>query len=816
MFLHDYWTRSDSGQDVDQVVTWASVAISEAKRIIERHEPGNGESDSDPAATKALIWLNALLFQTLLSQSLDHSQLPEPYNSGFRIPAPRTDLGVEALLEQWNLILKVNWWPIFFVACETLSSTSPRAAKLALDRLGSAARSIASSGAIRRHDVAGRIFHRLLDTRKFLATNYTTIPAAMILAALAFDRKHFTWRNSNFADESNLTNLAVVDPACGSGTLLMAAFQELTRHIQREGSPSKQLTKCILENSLYGFDVVPAAIHLAASTLSMAQTSQLISKMQLWRLQHGILNEQPRLGSLDLLSTSPTRGNAQRLELLGEGTLVDATRVTGTGEALETNVRFPPDCDVVIANPPYTRAGGPGDGVSTGWNPIFGSLMNDGEQTRMNDALNQTLLRTPASVYAGLGSAFVQLADENVRQGGRLAFVLPSTVITGSSWSRIRRLLRTKYRIDWVIASHDPRSRPQREDFPGRLFVSFSESTKMAEVLIVATRVNPSHKHKVRFVNLRHNPVSPIDANSVSRALMEMPNNSINLNTTVTASWGQVHHAKQSLLDDNPWIYTAFVQSHLYDAIRTLISNEEIPLCTMGKNWTLGPYEMNVKHANQGLFSIDDNPDPMRHGYRALWHHSSNQITSLRIEPNAHLTPRSDRDPVLQKNMLHQSSRLHMARSLRTNTQRLSTVLTDTPILGVSSWITLIPNAGLPGEVELMCLWHNSTPGLLLRLIHSNRPYLGRHGITHSTIPTLLSLDTQSLPLATLDCAQSTMSDICNCELLPIHQMDEDPVRQRIDESLFGLLGMDPSRWAKIRRMMAREPQIHGGKRAKD
>lgn len=36
---------------------------------------------------------------------------------------------------------------------------------------------IIESGATRRHDVAERVFHRLLDSHKFLAINYTTIPA---------------------------------------------------------------------------------------------------------------------------------------------------------------------------------------------------------------------------------------------------------------------------------------------------------------------------------------------------------------------------------------------------------------------------------------------------------------------------------------------------------------------------------------------------------------------------------------------------------------------------------------------------------------
>ena len=61
---------------------------------------------------------------------------------------------------------------------------------------------------------------------------------------------------------------------------------------------------------MYGFDVVPAAIHLAASTLCMAEARQVIRDMNLWRVRHDVADGISRLDSLDFLSGSPSRGNA--------------------------------------------------------------------------------------------------------------------------------------------------------------------------------------------------------------------------------------------------------------------------------------------------------------------------------------------------------------------------------------------------------------------------------------------------------------------------------------------------------------------------
>ena len=84
----------------------------------------------------------------------------------------------------------------------------------------------------------------------------------------------------------------------------------------------------------------------------------------------------------------------------------------------------------------------------------------------MNDALQKTLQKTPASLYAGLSSAFVVLADENLSLGGRMAFVLPTTMLTGSRWSSIRQLLLNNYSVDWVIVSHDSRHRSTVKGLP--------------------------------------------------------------------------------------------------------------------------------------------------------------------------------------------------------------------------------------------------------------------------------------------------------------------------------------------------------------
>ena len=815
--LRNYWVQSDNGIGIEETVGRAASAIKAASEILARLEPED-RGEQDGPSTKALIWLNAMLFQELLARHLDTSLLP-PEHRGKRILRPDLERGPNHLVGQWIKILEINWWPIFHIAKETLKTTPGPANREAVSVLLRAAAEIAESGTIRRHDVAGRIFHRLLDSRKFLATNYTTIPAAIMLAGLAFDERSQCWSGIDFTDPESVAGLRIVDPACGSGTLLMASAQEILKLGRRAEQCAKgegAVVRSILENALYGFDVVPAAIHLAASTLCMAETRQVIRDMNLWRVRHDAQDAMPRLGSLDFLVDSPSKGNAARLPLFDEGV---SMRVTGTGE-VEDDVTMPSDCHLVIANPPYTRAGGPGDKENTLWNPIFGSLLDADDANRMKSSLERTLKATPASLYAGLGSAFVVLADENLSVGGRMAFVLPATMLTGSRWNKIRRLLVDNYCIDWIIVSHDRRYRSAIKGLPGRSLVSFSESTRIGEVLIVATK-NPraASQDAVRFVNLTQNPDEPVQAMTLTRKLLAMDEDVVLMEPRAIeiggTNWGSVVGVPQSALSDEAWSYVAFAQAELVLNAIALRSGAPgplagIPITEVRNLADLGPYHMQIKNPTQGLFSIVESDDDLRAGIPALWHHKSDRNTSLEAKANARLERRSNQDRRAQARMLERQGRLQVACEIRMAPQRVAAVLTEIPMLGVRSWVTLLPTNPAPGKEEALCLWLNSTPGLLLRILHGNRPYLGRSGLPHELTRTLPVLDVNRLSTNQLQAAATIYENLKSRQLQGFSAIETDAVRRELNDRLCQeVLDVDRSVINEMTRKLSLEPTMH-------
>ena len=800
--LHDHWVRTATISDIDAIVRRAADAINVASEILERlPEFSESGKDSDLTATAPLIWLNAMLFQQMLATDLVVDRLPR-IDRGVRIPLLDPHVKPSALISQWEAILSVNWWPVFHIAKESLRVARPPYSANAIRVLADAALEIAETGAVRQHDVAGRIFHRLLDTRKFLATNYTTIPAAILLAGLAFDDRIPKWRDYPWGKPEELP-LHIVDPACGSGTLLMAAVQEVRKRFRRaEVADISDATRALLEESVHGYDVVPAAVHLTAATLSMAETSQVIHDMPICLMPHGVVEGVPRLGTLDFLPRAPGHKGVQQAYMFQE-LLPPPERTDGSGEH-HAEAQFPAS-DLFVSNPPYTRAGGPGDAANTDWNPLFGSLLSKDDTEEMKQALKQTLAGTPASTYAGLGSAFVLLADERLAAGGRCAFVLPATLLTGSRWEPVRKLLLDHFRIDWVVVSHDERHRAHRPILPGRRWVSFSESTRIAEALVVGTRTADAEDGDgwTRFVNLRRNPDQPTDALALVRALLSADdprhptNEEIRIGDT---AWGEIEFVRQAELTPARWVFGTFVQGRLTRATVAYIVNRRVgdsgggsgvALRKLGEVCEFGPYEMQIKNPGQGLFEIVETDDSTRAGHPALWHHKAVSMGSLEQSANARLIPRRDRDSAAQTAMLGRAGRLHLARELGHAPQRLAAVVTDERMLGVRSWTTLLPKSPRPGVEEVLCLWFNGTVGMLLRLVSANRPYLGRSGLPTEVAQQMLVLDVDSLTVDQLATAQKIYRELRSVELQGFAHIRDDPQRRQLDRRLWeDVLGM--------------------------
>ena len=140
-------------------------------------------------------------------------------------------------------------------------------ANAVLDRLWQTAQRLVAGGVTRSHDLMGIVFQRLIADRKFLATYYTRPEAAALLSALALpaDRPP---GGSDWGDADTLSGVQIGDFACGTGTLLSAAYQRMSLLHELHGGDSEALHRPMMKHGLVGLDVLPIAVHLTAAMLA--------------------------------------------------------------------------------------------------------------------------------------------------------------------------------------------------------------------------------------------------------------------------------------------------------------------------------------------------------------------------------------------------------------------------------------------------------------------------------------------------------------------------------------------------------------------
>ena len=201
-------------------------------------------------------------------------------------------------------------------------------------------------GVSQSHDLSGTVFQRLIADRKFLATFYTRPESAALLAHLAIPD------DGGWDDAERVKDFRIADYACGTGTLIHAAYRRLNQLHWLAGGEPEKLHAHMMENALTACDVLPSSVHLTASMLSSSHPRQQYDGSRTIVMQYGKTDQgNVSIGSLDLL------GDTGAIRPLIP--LHTATVVTGTGEAQsQLDVDMPPfSQNLVIMNPPFTSGG---------------------------------------------------------------------------------------------------------------------------------------------------------------------------------------------------------------------------------------------------------------------------------------------------------------------------------------------------------------------------------------------------------------------------------------------------------------------------
>ena len=309
-------------------------------------DPGKNHVDIRPARIACLIIANMALLQNRIR------------SEGARIPGLDTLIEIRhasnkqtALLDNWQRIRKVDYAPVVDPALAVLHKLpTDHLTESLLDTLIEAVLECVPRIRGLQLDHAGPLYHSLLQTARYDGSFYTSTSAAILLAELAMPAGRFI-AGTSWIDANTLANLKICDPACGTGTLLMAAARTIQGRFRSAGGNTadfEMLHLGLIEDVLYGLDINRHAIHLAACMLTLSAPKIDYNKMHLYNMHHGVnTEEEVRAGSLDILTNS-----AGYLPGLAPDTRQKRTAAGGYKDEA-------PDlggaCDLVIMNPPFTR-----------------------------------------------------------------------------------------------------------------------------------------------------------------------------------------------------------------------------------------------------------------------------------------------------------------------------------------------------------------------------------------------------------------------------------------------------------------------------
>lgn len=727
-----------------------------------------------PALRAALLVASACLFHTRLDGAgLDKPKTDVRTGRAYRGGWPFATLAecladidpIGRLSGAWETVLAVDYKPVFETALTVMNAPRAQDPRLTgfVRSCGYAALAAARALTGGQLDLLGRVFHFILDEARHTGAFYTSTAGAALLAGLAIREE----------DMDQDLKYSVVDPACGTGTLLAAAAARL-RDLSGQHGPLGG--RELIENILHGYDIDIAATHMAAVTLGLMAPDTAFRKMNIHRFRLGVVYDPLSQGKV---------ARAGSLELMREDGLVavagwpQAAR-SGQVDTGENGILQAIPRDLVIVNPPFTRD----------------SLRHKqlGKQQANQVKQREQELFADKPVYKShSGGMFLMLSERLCEEEhGSIALVYPTASCGAPSASGVWKYLLERFHLETVVTSHDPNR------------IAFSENTAINESLFVLRRRNDDNRNQpTRFVNLARNPATAAEAELLARTIGRNERSS-RLSRTV------VEWPRERLLQNN-WTPVRFFSPYLIETTYSWFGQSDLELIPLEQVAEVGP----AGKRTQDAYTRGQVAD--KTGRRGLWYNNQNSPARNGSPPKRALHSKPDcflhRKPNEKRRLSdladkywQQRGRLLLPDRFHTPGLILCATVTDEPILG-SAWIPAKPRQPIPGWEEAMAVYLNSTIGFLATLYRVNPkklvyPNMPLDRMRRIPVPQLT--DGQVATLA------NHYHSVSNRSLLRLRDQASDTVRASLDEVVCLTMGWDQEMAQKARFALAEEPSITG------
>ncbi|MGB9760348.1 MAG: hypothetical protein ACPLZG_11020 [Thermoproteota archaeon] len=718
---------------------------------------------------------------------------------------------------------KVDYERIYNVAIQVVEALPDSISSL--KSIAELSEKISSKRTLLSRDFSGKVYHRIVgdwSIRKNFATFFTTIPASYLLAYLAV----FT-RTGVFREYSRTK---VGDLACGSGTLLTAAYSALRDfYIYSKFSGGEEINleefhRQMLEEDIWGFDALRYAVQIASTNLALQNPTVGVSKMNTYAVPLGIEDGKVTMGSLEFLL-----GRAIPNVYFSE----EKSFMRGAESASITeNSKIPrsiPMFDFILMNPPFTRATGRGGRERGG---LFGFIVDEVARKNVIDKFNELRNRVNQGLeivgrryysqfqrfderrqllnigQAGEGLLFLYLASTLVKDEGKIAFVLPKSLLVGTSWFLARCLLVDNFHLEHVVVSYDAENG-----------YNFSESTSLSEVLIVARkRKNPEKDERSTITILIKKPLTSLEARALAFKVLRGEDGAY---LKVNGAEAYTYKVSRELLVERLYNWgslLAFPSPKLNEVASEVLSGSilgtNVPMVRLSEIATIG---IDRHQFNDAFQKVERE---LSGTFPAVYGGEEERRLRMLTSPNARVLPKriKTREGETQGERLFRnfSSKLLVPNRIWVDTTHAIALYSTEPILSnIFYSLRLNISEDLEKRSKALCLWLNTTWGILSVL--ANRSETRGRWIELSMAHWRLQpvLDVTSLSKEAIDKLAHIFDKYCSKDLRRLPEQFEpnnvDPVRRSMDteflealniranqedvEELYELLGFSLRTW---------------------
>lgn len=746
-----------------------------------------------------IVWLDAMLMLDELCAAGITSHNTQQCVSGGNVDPQK-------MVEAWESVLDTNYESVFRPAVESASSVQRHLLQNIFTQLRQQAYAIQTSNIGSTANIGGEIYARALGAdRESTAAYYTRPEVAEYLAVMTLPDD--TWL------PSDTDSWRVADFACGTGTLLRAAYRRLRQFALARGAKPKDFHRQMMQGGLCGLDISVIASHLTTTGLvglqpevSYGDTS--IGVMPLGKkrgVKPPLDKDKMATGSLEIAVNS-------RPVLFTYGVFTATQGETKEGDPAEEVYEMDASdesFDAVMMNPPYTRA--------TGGKPLWEIAgLTKQESTLCGERAKMIVKKSGGNLQAGLGSVFAHISDMKLKPKGRLGLVLPVSLAALGSWTKTREMIAEGY-TDITIAYFKAGAKGKKS--------SMSADTGMGEIVLTARKGQDGRKGIV-YACFFEPFVSAAQAAEAARALQqELENYQPGDQGFISVANDHIGEWCWELSPKRVWAGAGCSNLHsLYREADKLLEGEisyssttiGFPVSRIGDIFKVGPTHhiigriKGTKGDKANVFEFYECKKRATYPDISLWRADKDKQETITIEPTHYGTPLPNKSAEAKTRRGEKTDLFHQ-RGMGWDSQKILVAKTSEKMMGGRAW------AGLRHDDDdvkfAFAVWANSIFGFVTYWMQAGRQQSGRSVTQIQDIEQLVCPDFDKPEIK--DRAKRIRRNYPNLlvsTLLKANQANNDQARKEINIAAGMILGMSQNDAKQIAKDLAdkwcQEPSV--------